>query len=159
MDHFEGLICTLLEAEGYWVRRSFKVSVTKEEKRAIGKPSIPRPEIDILALNFKKNEVLTLEVKSYLDSPGIALKDLMLEHEIPEGRFKLFTSKNYRSIVLTRLMQDLIACGMANDKTTIKLGMAAGKVLQNRTAPIRDFMADSGLFFGRLLTSKQRLLH
>lgn len=37
MDPFEGLICTLLEAEGYWLRRSFKVNVSKEEKRAIGK--------------------------------------------------------------------------------------------------------------------------
>ena len=25
MDHFENIIRTLLEAEGYWVRRSFKV--------------------------------------------------------------------------------------------------------------------------------------
>lgn len=42
MDHFEGIVGMLLEAEGYWVRRSFKVNVTPEEKRAIGKHSIPR---------------------------------------------------------------------------------------------------------------------
>jgi len=47
MDHFESIMCTLLEAEGYWVRRSFKVNVTKKEKRHVGKPSIPRPEIDL----------------------------------------------------------------------------------------------------------------
>jgi hypothetical protein len=41
MDHFESIIATLLEAEGYWVRRSFKVNLTQEEKRRIGKPSIP----------------------------------------------------------------------------------------------------------------------
>jgi hypothetical protein len=29
MDHFEGIIKTLLEHEGYWVRQSFKVNVTK----------------------------------------------------------------------------------------------------------------------------------
>ncbi len=33
MDYFEGLIKTLLEQEGYWVRQSFKVNVTKQEKR------------------------------------------------------------------------------------------------------------------------------
>ena len=41
MDHFESIISTLLEADHYWVRRSFKVTVTKEEKRQVGKHSIP----------------------------------------------------------------------------------------------------------------------
>lgn len=109
MDHFESIVATLLEAEGYWVRRSFKVSVTKEEKRQIGKHSIPRPEIDLLALHFSKNEVLALEAKSFLDSPGVKLAQLNEEHEVPEGRYKLFTSERYRTIVLSRLHQDLIA--------------------------------------------------
>ena len=73
MDHFESIIKTLLEAEGYWVRQSFKVNLTKEEKRQIGKPSIPRPEIDLLALHFARNEVLAFEAKSFLDSPGVKL--------------------------------------------------------------------------------------
>jgi hypothetical protein len=115
MDHFESLICTLLEAEGYWTRRSFKVNVTKEEKRQIGKHSIPRPEIDILAFRFSENSVLAVEVKSFLDSPGLKLEKLQAQHEVPEGRYKLFTSDRYRSIVLPRLRQDLIHCGMANN--------------------------------------------
>ena len=56
MDHFESIISTLLEAEDYWIRRSFKVKVTKEEKRHIGKHSIPRPEIDLLALHFSETK-------------------------------------------------------------------------------------------------------
>jgi hypothetical protein len=28
----------LLEADHYWVRRSFKIDVTQEEKRQVGKP-------------------------------------------------------------------------------------------------------------------------
>ncbi len=87
MDHFESIIATLLEAENYWIRRSFKVCLTKDEKRAIGKHSIPRPEIDLLAFNFVENEVLAIEAKSLLDSPGIKLAQLQLEHEIPEGRY------------------------------------------------------------------------
>ena len=39
MDYFEGMIKTLLESDGYWVRQSFKVNLTKEEKRNIGKHS------------------------------------------------------------------------------------------------------------------------
>ncbi|ACF44469.1 hypothetical protein [Pelodictyon phaeoclathratiforme] len=140
MDHFESIIATLLEAEGYWVRRSFKVNVTKEEKRQIGKHSIPRPEIDLLALHFSNNKVVALEAKSFLDSPGVKLAQLNEEHEVPQGRYKLFTSERYRKIVLSRLYQDLIACGMANSKTTISLGLAAGKVYQGKSEPIREFM-------------------
>jgi hypothetical protein len=73
MDNFEGIIATLLEADHYWVRRSFKIDVTQEEKRQVGKHSIPRPEIDLLAFNFSKNEVIAFEVKSFLNSPGVRL--------------------------------------------------------------------------------------
>ncbi len=149
MDHFESIISTLLEAEGYWVRRSFKVNVTKEEKRQIGKHSIPRPEIDLLALNFSKNEVLALEAKSFLDSPGVNLEQLREKHEVPEGRYKLFTSERYRMVVFSRLLSDLMACGMANSETNIILGLAAGKVYQGRSELIREFMLvtyDSDLY-------------
>ncbi|MCT7313260.1 hypothetical protein N5J06_19985 [Ralstonia sp. CHL-2022] len=147
MDHFEGLICTLLEAEGYWLRRSFKVNVSKEEKRAIGKHSMPRPEIDILAFSFSKNTVAAVEVKSYLDSPGLKLDELQLEHDFPEGRYKLFTAERYRSIVLARLKQDLIDCGMANVRTKVVLGLAVGKIYQKRTKEVREFTRSRGMFF------------
>jgi len=140
MDHFEGIISTLLEAEHYWIRRSFKVQVTKDEKRQIGKPSIPRPEIDLLAFDFSRNEVIAFEAKSYLDSPGVKLAELQEEHQVQEGRYKLFTSKRYRSVVLSRLLQDLIACGMANSDTRVSLGLAAGKVYQQQSEAIREFM-------------------
>ena len=66
MDHFEGIIKTLLEQEGYWVRQSFKINLTKQEKRDTGKPSMPRPEIDLLAFKQSRNEILAIEVKSFL---------------------------------------------------------------------------------------------
>ena len=77
MNHFESIIANLLEADGYWVRRSFKVNRTQEEKRRIGKHSIPRPEIDLLALRASTNEVIALEAKSYFDSPGVKIAELM----------------------------------------------------------------------------------
>ena len=157
MDHFESIIATLLEAEGYWVRRSFKVNVTKEEKRQIGKHSIPRPEIDLLALRFSTNEVLALEAKSFLDSPGVKLAQLKEEYEIPEGRYKLFTSERYRSVVLVRLLQDLITCGMANSDTKISLGLAAGKVYQGQSEPIREFMPQKTWLFWSPEDIKQKV--
>ena len=157
MDHFETIISTLLEAEGYWVRSSFKVNVTKEEKRQVGKHSIPRPEIDLLALRFSTNEVLALEAKSFLDSPGVKLTQLQEEHEVPEGRYKLFTSQHYRSVVLSRLLQDLIACGMANSDTRVFLGLAAGKVYQGHSEPIREFMEEKKWLFWSPEDIKQKV--
>jgi hypothetical protein len=99
VNHFEAIIRTLLEADHYWVQSSFKVDLTLEEKRQIGKHSIPRPEIDLLSLDFAKYEVLVVEAKSLFDSPGVRLEELAEEHDIPDGRYKLFTSKRYRAIV------------------------------------------------------------
>jgi hypothetical protein len=147
MDHFEAIVHALLESEGYWVRASYRVALSKEQKRATGKPSIPRPEIDLLALHVKRNEVLALEVKSYLDSPGVKLIDLSKEHDTAEGRYKLFTSKRYRSIVLDCLRQQLLDSGAINEETTIRLGLAAGKVYQERSDAMRTHLQDAGCFF------------
>ena len=102
MDHFEGIIKTLLEYEGYCIRQSFKVNLTKQEKRDIGKHSIPRPEIDILAFKPENNCIVAFEAKSYLDSPGVKLDEFNQEFDIPEGRYKLFTCEKFRKIVFNR---------------------------------------------------------
>lgn len=147
MDFFEGIIATLLEAEGYWVRRSFKIELTKEEKRAIGKHSMPRPEIDLLAFSQTSNGLIALEAKSFLDSSGVKLENLKEKHEIPEGRYKLFTCDRYRDITLKGLHRDLVAAGMADNDTSISLGLAAGNVHKGETAAIRYFMENNGWFF------------
>lgn len=147
MDYFEGLIKTLLEHEGYWVRQSFKVNLTKQEKRDIGKHSIPRPEVDILAFKPKENRVVAFEAKSYLESPGVKLADLQESHEIPEGRYKLFTCDNYRNIVFSRMKQDLIVLGMGTSETEITLGLAAGNVYQSKAEEIRALFNSRGWSF------------
>ena len=147
MDYFEGLIKTLLEHEGYWIRQSFKVNLTKQEKRDIGKHSIPRPEVDILAYKPEQNQVIAFEAKSYLDSPGVKLAELTQNHEIPEGRYKLFTCGNYRNIVFSRMKQDLIELGMGTAKTRITLGLAAGNVYQSKSEEIRSLFISKGWTF------------
>ena len=139
MDYFEGIIKTLLEHEGYWVRQSFKVNLTKQEKRDIGKPSIPRPEVDILAFKPAQNEVIVFEAKSFLDSPGVNLAHLTELYEIPEGRYKLFTCENYRNIVFNRLKQDLVDTGLCTPKVTLTLGLAAGNVYQGKSEEIKRY--------------------
>jgi hypothetical protein len=142
MDHFENIVATLLEADGYWVRQSFKVSLTKDEKVRIGKHSIPRPEIDLLALKLDRSEIIALEAKSFLDSPGVDLAELKETHEQPTGRYKLFTCERYRTIVLDRLLADLVALGMATPKTRIRLGLAAGKVRSGQAESLEAFMQE-----------------
>lgn len=154
MDFFESIVSTLLEEDNYWVRRSFKIEMTGEEKRLVGKHSIPRPEIDVLAFDFSKNEVIAFEAKSFLDSPGVRLAELQQEYEVQEGRYKLFTSKLYRDVVLAKLKKELIRKGMANSDTRITLGLAAGKVYQKKSEPpmtqsslIREFMEKKHFVF------------
>jgi hypothetical protein len=138
VHHFEAIIRTLLEADHYWVQSSFKVDLTLEEKHQIGKHAMPRAEIDLLALDFAKNEVLVVEAKSFLDSPGVRLEELAKEHDIPDGRYKLFTSTRYRTIVFNRLHLQLCKHGMANADTKISLVFAAGNVYKDETAAIQE---------------------
>jgi hypothetical protein len=142
MDQFENIVATLLEADGYWVRQSFKVNLTKDEKVRIGKPSIPRPEIDLLALKLDRNEIVAFEAKSFLDSPGVDLTELQEAHEQPTGRYKLFTCERYRTIVLDRLLADLVVLGMATPKTQIRLGLAAGKISSGQSSALETFMRE-----------------
>ena len=45
---FRTVVGEIICLEGYWVRASVKVELTKEEKMAIGRPSSPRWELDIV---------------------------------------------------------------------------------------------------------------
>jgi hypothetical protein len=147
MDYFESIVKTLLEQKGYWVRQSFKVNLTKKEKRDIGKHSIPRPEIDLLAYNPDRNEVLVIEAKSFLDSTGVNPDHLKLKFEVPEGRYKLFTCKKYRDIVFNRLKTDLLECGLATKPVTLKLGLAAAKVYQSRSPEIEQYFSTQNWYY------------
>ena len=157
MDQFEAILGTLLRADGYWVWHSYKVNLTPEEKRAIGKPSMPRPEIDLLALKFSSNTILALEAKSYFDSGGVSLSSLMEVHTVPEGRYKLFTSDAYREIVFHGLLRQLIENGMANSNTTIKLGLAAGRIYRNEADQVSEYMNSRGWSFWSPTDVKDKL--
>ena len=73
------------------------------------------------------------------------------------GRYKLFTSQQYRSVVFARLLQDLIDCGMANARTKISLGLAAGKVYKGQSEPVREFMESKKWLFWSPEDIKQKV--
>ncbi len=147
MDYFENLAKTLLEEEYRWVGQSIKVNLSKQEKRDVGKPTIPRPEIDLLVFNFKNNEVIAIEAKSYLDSSGVSLDNLKEKHDIPEGRYKLFTCENYRNIVFSKLKAQLLEAGQINNETIIKLGLIAGNIHRNQNEEMAIFFKEQDWLF------------
>lgn len=126
MESFESLIVTILEREGYWVRPGFKVELTKEEKRAIGKPSSPRWELDLIAYKGSDNEILVVECKSYLDSPGVIYQSLVGSKYAE--RYKLFNDVRLRKVVFSRLKKQLAKAGSCAPRPKTRLCLAAGKI-------------------------------
>lgn len=125
MDAFESVIALLLRQEGYWVIPSFKVEITREEKRKIGRPSSPRWEIDLVAYQGATNEVLAVECKSFLDSRGVIFYDGSLQ---PPERFKLFSDSTLREVVLVRLSQQLVSLKFCPPNHIVHLALATGKI-------------------------------
>lgn len=147
MDYFESIVRTLLEHEGYWVRQSFKVNLPKSQKRALGKPRMPRPEVDLLAYNPAENTVKLVEVKSFLDSAGVRLTLLQEDHETPSGLYKLFTCRKYYEIVSHCLRLQLLDLGLCTKSTQFQLGLVAGNVYRNQSAEIEALFRRQGWFF------------
>ena len=63
MDSFEQVVSEILWMDGYWVRTSVKVDLTKEEKVQIGRPSSPRWELDIVAYSGRNNSLRVRRVQ------------------------------------------------------------------------------------------------
>lgn len=147
MDAFEQLVAELFFTEGYWVETSVKVELTKEEKRAIGRHSTPRWEIDVIAYSARNNELLAIECKSFLDSRGVQWAELQDGHA--SNRYKLFREPDTRAVVLERLRRQLVESGRCNNTVTVRLAMAAGKVNRGDDQRLAEhFEANDWRFFG-----------
>ncbi len=118
---------TIFENKGYWVKTSFKVDLKKEEKRRIGRPSSPRWELDVVAYKGGNKEILVIECKSYLDSPGVNADGL--KNGKYKERYKLFNEQTLREVVFARLLSQLVESGSCSEDTTVRLCLAAGKVV------------------------------
>jgi hypothetical protein len=125
MDAFENLIAMLLRRDGYWTATSVKVELTKEEKRKINRPSSPRWEIDVVAYKGSTNELLAVECKSFLDSPGVKFRNGQFE---PIKTYKLFCDQELRDTILSRLKRQLIEKGACPNSPSVKLCMAVGHI-------------------------------
>ena len=128
MDAFESVVAMLLERRGYWVRSAYKVDLTKEEKRMIGRPSCPRWELDVVAYKGATNELLVVECKSYLDSKGVGISGFDGSDVDAAERYKLFNDDNLRRVIFNRLILQLEEVGSCAPSPNVTLCLAAGRV-------------------------------
>lgn len=157
MNAFEDIVKLCLEEDGYWVRQSVKVRrITKEDKRKLHNSSMPTPEVDIVAYNAKSNQLLLVEVKSFLDSPGVHYEGVAGIDKKDAERYKLFTHDLLRQIITNRLIEEYLQLGLINERTKIKYALAAGHIYSTRKSDdepkIRDYFEKKGW---RLFPPKQ----
>jgi len=128
MDAFEQVVSEILWMEGYWVRTSVKVDLTKEEKVRIGRPSSPRWELDIVGYSGRDNVLRVVECKSYLDSRGVVFRAFDGSDAKSAERYKLFSDDNLRSVVFDRLRIQLADCGACAPDAAVNLCLACGRI-------------------------------
>lgn len=143
MDAFERVVAQVLNHQGYWTRTEFKVELTRDEKREIGRPSSPRWELDVVAYSPRKNSILAVECKSFLDSAGVALGDFDVSKSRSK-RFKLFVEPKTREVVFRRLILQLESLGLCRSNPKVKLALAAGKIVQGAEDSLNKLAREQG---------------
>lgn len=133
MDYFEATIARILEEQGYWVRQSVRVALTKEVKKLLDNPSMPRCEIDIVAYKPLAKELVLFEVKSYLDSNGVQPKDLRRTTR-KNNRYKLLTLPDLQREVVAALLAQYRERGLLLDGADVRMGLAAGHCSRSLSA-------------------------
>jgi hypothetical protein len=128
MDAFEQAVSEILYVEGYWVRQSVKVELTKKDKVAIGLPSSPRWELDVVAYSGCDNTLKVVECKSYIDSRGIAIRAFNGSDPRFGKRFKLFWNRKLRSVVFSRLRKQFVKSGRCRTNPKVQLCLACGRI-------------------------------
>src|SRR5690242_15824494 len=121
MDAFEQVVAEVLWEEGHWVQRPVKVDLTKEQKRRLGNPSMPRPEFDIVAYQGRTDTTRIVECKSYIDSKGVQAKDVIDQLSKGSGRYKIFHKKPLRDLVFRELRRQLTKRGLCGPRASMVL--------------------------------------
>ena len=144
MEALEELVSEILWLEGYSVRTSVKVELTKEENRLIGRHSLPCWELDIVAYHGRENLLRVVECKSYFDSAGVKASSFDGISPDDAERFKLFNEPELRRIVFNRLCLELAASGACREMPQVRLSFACDKVRNEDRAAIRAHFERQG---------------
>ncbi|MEM6644110.1 MAG: hypothetical protein AAF616_14105 [Bacteroidota bacterium] len=136
MNSFEEVSKHLLEIDGYWVKASVRVDISPEDKKRLEKPSMPRPEIDLVAFKPLENTLFLIECKSYFDSAGVVYENLYTRN-LEKDRYKILTWGEYQKVVSETLKLDFVDHGLINSSTKIGFGLIAGKIKNGDEESIR----------------------
>jgi hypothetical protein len=128
MNAFEEIVAGLLRQDGCWTIVGYKVNLSKKGKVELGKPSLPRPEIDILSYKAGENLLLWVECKSYLDSRGVSITAFTGEDERGAQRYKVFNLPEYRRIVTEELIKQVVTSQMVLPNPIVKYCLVAGRI-------------------------------
>jgi hypothetical protein len=144
VDAFESLVAAILQSHGFWVRTSVKVELTAEEKHAISRPSSPRWELDVVAYRPSYNVIWVVECKSYLDSHGVKAAAFLNDGHSGSKRYKLFTEKKTRDVVLKALVRNLRKRKAIHGRPKVRLCLAAGHIARQSEEPLREHFRKQG---------------
>jgi len=147
MDAFETIVSKAFEARGYWTRIGFKVDLDKATKRALENPSMPRPEIDIVAYKPAEKKLLLIECKSYLDSMGVQYAGFSVSDSVTAIRFKLFQNDRLFKAVKKQVIKQLTDDGMISSSPSVKLCLVAGKIYGKDEEMLKKHFKKRGWMF------------
>jgi len=145
MDAFEQIAARLFEVQGYWTRIGYAVELTKQQKAALGKPSLPRPQLDIVAFKPSTNEILVVECKSYLDSYGVRFEDFHGKDDAEKDVYKMFNRRQLREVVLAAVVDQLRREGLVTaTNPTVRLVLVAGNIYAGSEPKLRELFKANG---------------
>jgi hypothetical protein len=144
VNAFEQIAARFYEAQGYWTLIGLKINFTKSEKRAAGNPTMPRPEVDVVAFKPGSNELLIIECKSYLDSQGVRVESFVGDSSIHQDRLKLFSRPTLRELITKKLLVQLQEQGLLSSQNpTVRYGLVAGKIKGDDERQLRAIFSDN----------------
>lgn len=128
MNAFEQIVGAILCLDGYRTRHLFHVPLTKRERQGLRSPTMPRPELDLIAYKPATNELLVVEGKSYVNSRGVLAAEFRKNGHRSFKRYKLFNNRKLWSTVRAALTRCLRKRGASRPRPVIKHCLAAGHI-------------------------------
>jgi hypothetical protein len=144
MDAFEEIVAGLFRQMGYWTRLNYKVNLEKADKVRVGKPSLPRPEIDVLAYRPTSNSLLWIECKSYLDSKGVIADAFNGKNQRAASRYKIFTDETYREVASNKLLEQTVDEGLVLPGAILDYCLVAGKIDTKSQIELQEHFTKKG---------------
>ena len=158
MNAFEQIVAGLFRTEGYWTITGYRVNLTKQEKKEAGKPSLPRPKLDILAYKGITNELVWIECKSYLDSTGVRYSSFINENDPGFQRYKVYNDTLYRKVISKALIEQTVLVGLTRSHPILSYCLVAGKVYSEKDREnLREHFSNNGWLFYDNLWLKEKL--